>query len=174
MCNKKVSSDFLHALFVLKSLLGAEFSKSAKSDTRSLSMAEYVLMKQVSDTMNLTQIREYLAISKAAVSQMLSSLEKRGYLTREIDQTNRRNLIVSLTPAGQAILREKDEEADSRFEKIIAEMGEADTREFIRLIEKMNDALKASTENRRNEHDHQRGNEAAAHGSQIHRQTHPQ
>ena len=147
MSNGKLSGDFLHALFVLKSLLGAEFSKSARSDTRSLSMAEYVLMKKVADTTSLTEIKEYLSISKAAVSQMLSSLEKRGYLTREIDQVNRRNLIVSLTPAGQMILRKENSEADARFSKIIAEIGETDTLEFIRLITKMNDALKGSTEN---------------------------
>ncbi len=115
----KVSNNFLHALFVLKSLLGAEFSKTTKSDTCFLSMAEYVLMKQVSETTSLTEIRNYLAISKAAVSQMLSSLEKRGYLIRKIDQANRRNLIVSLTPTGQSVLQEKDREVRKRFDKII-------------------------------------------------------
>lgn len=85
-------------------------------------------------------------MSKAAVSQMLSSLEKRCYLIRETDRANRRNLIVSLTPAGQTILQEKDKEADARFTKIVTEMGEADTLEFIRLITKMNDAMNASTE----------------------------
>lgn len=146
MSNGKLSSDFLHALFVMKSLLGTQFSKSAKTEIHSLSMAEYVLMKRVSETASLTEIREYLSITKAAVSQMLSSLEKRGFLTREIDRANRRNLIVFLTPAGQQVLQEKGNEADSRFAKIITEMGEADTLEFIRLITKMNDAMKASIE----------------------------
>lgn len=146
MSNGKLSSDFLHALFVLKSLLGTQFSKSAKTDTHSLSMAEYVLLKQLTETASLTEIRKYLSMSKAAVSQMLSSLEKRCYLIRETDRANRRNLIVSLTPAGQTILQEKDKEADARFTKIVTEMGEADTLEFIRLITKMNDAMKASIE----------------------------
>ena len=105
MSNGKLSSDFLHALFVLKSLLGTQFSKSAKTQIHSLSMAEYALMKHVSETASLTEIREYLSITKAAVSQMLSSLEKRGFLTREIDRANRRNLIVFLTPAGQQVLQ---------------------------------------------------------------------
>lgn len=146
MSNGKLSSDFLHALFVMKSLLATQFSKSAKTEIHSLSMAEYVLMKRVSETASLTEIREYLSITKAAVSQMLSSLEKRGFLTREIDREKRRNIIVFLTPAGQQILQVKDNEADSRFAKIITEMGESDTLEFIRLITKMNDALKASIE----------------------------
>lgn len=143
MHNTQLSSDLLHALFVLKSLLGAEFGRSVKPGVCSLSMAEYVLMKWIADTTSLAEIREYLSVSKAAISQMLSSLEKQGYLMRETDQENRRSLIVSLTPAGQTILRQKDQKVNSRFEKIIAEMGEADTLEFIRLIAKMNDALKA-------------------------------
>src|SRR5699024_12291720 len=46
---------------------------------------------------DLTSVREYLAVTKASVSQMLASLEKRGLLVRQIDPTNRRNLIVTLT-----------------------------------------------------------------------------
>lgn len=41
--------DFLHSLFMLKSLLGAEFGNSGKSDRPTLSMQEYVLMKKASE-----------------------------------------------------------------------------------------------------------------------------
>lgn len=113
-------------------------------------MPEYILMKMVSEATdeyaNLTDIREYLAVSKAAVSQMLSSLEKRGFVIREIDPENRRNLIVALTASGAEILRVKDAEADGRIEKILSIMGEQDAEQFVRLIQKMNDAVKASNE----------------------------
>ena len=145
--------DFLHSLFMLKSLLGAEFGNSSKSDRPTLSMQEYVLMKKASEAKNgntdLTGIREFLAISKAAVSQMLSSLERRGLINRKVDPQNRRNLILSLTSTGRIALKEKSVEVDQRIAEIISYMGEPDALQFTAIIEKMNDALKASSENRR-------------------------
>lgn len=145
--------DFLHSLFILKSLLGAEFGNSGKSDRPTLSMQEYVLMKKASEAKNrnadLTGIREFLSISKAAVSQMLSSLERRGLINREVDPQNRRNLILSLTSTGRIALKEKSVEVDQRIAEIISYMGEQDALQFTAIIEKINDALKASSENRR-------------------------
>ena len=67
-----VKTDFLHSLFVLKSMLGAEFAKAA-GERETLSMPEYILMKKAAEAENgnadLAEIREYLAVTKAAVSQ---------------------------------------------------------------------------------------------------------
>ena len=107
--NPCTSDDMLHSLFLLKSLLNAEFGK--KIGSTDLTMPEYALMRQFAledDTTDLTAVREYLAVTKASVSQMLASLEKRGFLVRQIDPANRRNLIVTLTPEGIERLRRKE------------------------------------------------------------------
>ena len=148
MSGEKTKSEFLHALFVLKSLLGSEFGKPAGAADLSVGMAQYVLLKEVSKarggSVDLTRIREYLAISKGAVSQMLSSLEKRALITREVNPADRRNLIVKLTASGEAALRKKEEEAGARMQKVTACLGEADTRLFVELISRINDAIIAS------------------------------
>lgn len=149
--NEISNVDFLHSLFVLKSLLGAEFGKAAKTELPSINMPEYVLMKKVSESkdgaVSLTGIREYLSISKSAVSQMLSSLEKRGMIVREVDPSNRRNLMISITPAGDTALREKDAETGSRMEKILSLLGDEDASQFARIIEKLNHAIQSTNEN---------------------------
>ena len=129
--------EFLHSLFVLKSLLGAEFGNS-KTDQPTLSMPEYILMKKTAETesgcTDLTQVREYLAVSKAAISQMLSSLERRGLLVREIAPQNRRNLLLTLTPAGEGALESKRIEVEQRVAEIVSCMGQAETEQFTALI----------------------------------------
>ena len=140
----KNKSELLHSLFILKGLLGTEFSKDAKD---ALNIPEYILMKMVSDgNTNLAQIREYLAVSKPAVSQMLSALEKRGLLTKEPDPESRRNLIVKLTPAGQAVLAGKELEFDARYEKIRHNLTDAEITQFVALISKMNTAIERARE----------------------------
>ncbi len=41
---------------------------------------------------NVSEINEKMHISKPAVSQMLNSLEKKGYIIREIDTNDRRKI----------------------------------------------------------------------------------
>ena len=107
-------------------------------------------MKKAAEAENgnadLAEIREYLAVTKAAVSQMLSSLEKRGFLKRETDPANRRNLIITITASGMDILRQKDLEAEMRMEKIILRFGKEETLQFIQLISKMNETMKTLQE----------------------------
>lgn len=145
--NPCTGDDLLHSLFLLKSLLNSEFGK--KSDSEDLTMPEYALMRQFAledDTTDLTSVREYLAVTKASVSQMLASLEKRRLLVRQIDPTNRRNLIVTLTSEGIERLRQKEFQVERRLRELLAELGETDALQFITLINKMNTVLSKKKE----------------------------
>ena len=48
------------------------------------------------------ELAEYFEIDPAAVSRMLDTPEKGGFVLRRTDQGNRRRDLVELTPAGQA------------------------------------------------------------------------
>lgn len=132
-------AELLHSLFVLKGLLSTEFSKPA-GDT--LNIPEYIMMKMVSEgNSNLTEIREYLAVSKPAVSQMLSALEKRGLLEKEPAPENRRSLIVRLTSSGEGVLVEKELEFDTRYESIRQHLSDEDIASFVALIKKISTSI---------------------------------
>lgn len=145
--NPCTGDDLLHSLFLLKSLLNAEFGK--KSGLTDLTMPEYALMRQFAldnNTTDLTSVREYLAVTKASVSQMLASLEKRGLLVRQIDPANRRNLIVTLTPVGIERLRKKEFQVERRLQELLTELGRTDALQFIMLINNMNTILSSKKE----------------------------
>ena len=145
--NPCTGDDLLHSLFLLKSLLNSEFGK--KSDSEDLTMPEYALMRQFAldnNTTDLTSVREYLAVTKASVSQMLASLEKRGLLVRQIDPANRRNLIVTLTPVGIERLRKKEFQVERRLQELLTELGRTDALQFIMLINNMNTILSSKKE----------------------------
>ncbi|MEI2397962.1 MarR family winged helix-turn-helix transcriptional regulator [Paenibacillus sp. FSL H8-0259] len=107
-------------------------------------MTELVLMKGIADNstdsennIGLPDVRGYLSISKAAVSQMLGTLEKKGYINRDLDKNNRRNLVVTLTPKGREILKNKDNEFNDRLDKIITHLGEDDVKQMITIVNRM-------------------------------------
>jgi len=70
-------------------MLSAEFGKNNSVSNSSINIPEYIIMKKIADNPNdsnnnvtLLDIREYLSVSKAAVSQILKSLENKGFIKR--------------------------------------------------------------------------------------------
>ena len=141
------TDDLLHSLFLLKSLLGAEFGKKSAPDD--LNMPEYALLRCLArgrGADGLTSVCVYLAVTKSSVSQTLAALEKRALLVRSTDPADRRNLIVTLTPEGSKRLRSKEAQVERRLHALLGTLGEANARAFIALIDKMNAALSANKE----------------------------
>jgi len=152
----ELKSELLHALFALKNLhfhrLGqSEFGIGGVSRRRccsteelGLNIPEFALMKQLKLREErgeaggawLSGMGEYLRVSKAAVSQMLGALERRGLITREPDPGNRRTIIVKLTEKGNEMISDFEREFDTYLVMLIERFGEKDTREIIRLIYK--------------------------------------
>ena len=109
-----------------------------------LNMPGFALLKQLqmreergeSGGAWLSEMREYLQVSKAAVSQMLGSLESRGLITRETDPENRRTIIVKLTKEGYETIEQFESGFNRYIGMMVERFGEKDTREIIRLIYK--------------------------------------
>lgn len=142
---KELNRELLHSLFRLKSTLNTEFAKGSSSARRDVNFSEYILMREIAENKSdLTSIREYLSITKSAVSQMLRSLEKKGYLTRRIDKKNRRCIVVELTEAGRVVLLEKSEEFSVRYEGITNGMQEREIKQIIKLIDRIQCAMACS------------------------------
>lgn len=139
-----LKKQLVHSIFQFKRLVSTGFGVDTFENKGDINITELILMNAIAensvDSENnvfMPDIRGYLSISKAAVSQMLRSLEKKGYIEREIDKSNRRNLIVTLTTEGHEVLEGKHEEFSNRLEKIICHLGEDDVRQMIAIVNRM-------------------------------------
>jgi DNA-binding MarR family transcriptional regulator len=90
-------------------------------------------------------MHETLAVSKAAVSQMLGSLEKRGYIRREIDLDNRRKIIITVTEKGKTAVDRGKKQMDALTSRIIGRFGEKDTRDFVQLVTRFSEIVYEET-----------------------------
>ena len=81
---------------------------------------------------------------------MLGSLERKGYIKREIDKSNRRNIIATLTPEGRELLAYKNTEYSKKLDRIVSYLGTDDTQTFIclvgRLVEVMEDEFNVQSD----------------------------
>ena len=80
-------------------------------------------------------MQKKLHISKPAISYILNTLEKKNYITREIDPKDRRKVSISATPEGKAAARQSQEKYDAVWEELLDRFGEENMRQLIRLIQ---------------------------------------
>ncbi len=96
-----------------------------------LPLGEMVVLKRLfsndcsdGNCMNTSEIHQNLYISKPAVSQILNSLENKGYINRYIDTRDRRRIMVSATPKAFDALRATEASVDEKMNRIMSEFGE--------------------------------------------------
>jgi DNA-binding MarR family transcriptional regulator len=110
----KKASAFLHGeMFILNYLAHRQ---------------EDVLPSELSTAMNT---------STARVAMALKSLEQKGFIRRRIDSGDRRKVIVSITEQGNALVICERKDMHDRMVRIIGELGEEDTRDYMRLIDRI-------------------------------------
>lgn len=110
-----------------KSRMQEEMSKGAKG--------EPFIVQELSrkGPQTPTQLAVAMRATTGRVSTLLSALEKKGQITREIDPNDRRIVHVSLTEAGERRAEKQREDMREAVCWIFSQMGERRTREFVDL-----------------------------------------
>lgn len=85
-----------------------------------------------------------MGVSSARIAALLKHLEQKGLVLRRTDEHDERRVNVSLTDAGRKLINERRREAIERVAAALRSLGEEDALEYIRLQQKMLDALSAS------------------------------
>lgn len=125
---------------LIQTLMQGKHSMAAVLHDRALSLSEFVTLAAIEKNAAHSErnvyaddLQRFVHISKPAISQMLKSLEKAGYIRREINPENRRKLTVILTDEGRAVYRKALGHYGRITGRIIDAFGEAKTRQLIDL-----------------------------------------
>jgi DNA-binding MarR family transcriptional regulator len=87
------------------------------------------------------EIGHAMCVSTARVATALNSLEKKGLITRQIDVSDRRKILVRITPEGKFLAERNFRSAVSVIEKRFALLGEHDAREYVRITGRLVEIL---------------------------------
>jgi DNA-binding MarR family transcriptional regulator len=109
-----------------------------------LNMGEFFVMDRIAHDMpcsstdiSASEMQNHPHFTKPAVSQMLNSLEKKGYIHREIDKNDRRKIVVTLTETGDDACKRGKAYFNDRIEQTISRFGEENTRNLISLVNQL-------------------------------------
>ena len=82
------------------------------------------------------ELSTLLDLSTARIAAMLNNLERKGAITRARDTADRRRVVVRLTEQGRHEVQTSFNEAVACLSEVYRRMGEADTRELLRLSDR--------------------------------------
>lgn len=82
------------------------------------------LEKRGEGNVKVSHVVKSLGMPPPAVSRGLRILDQKGYITRTVDESDRRNTFVALTGDGRKILQEADCVIESFSEAVFANIGE--------------------------------------------------
>lgn len=89
-----------------------------------------VLPSDISNEMN---------ISSARVAAMLNNLENKGLITREIDKSDRRRILVELTQDGIEFTKDRNKTVVNYTVRILKLLGEHDAKELVRIVGRLSE-----------------------------------
>lgn len=115
-----------------------------------ISKREYELMAAVQDYMDgnsgkkgicVSGLALRLHVSSPAVSRMVSVLEEKGYIGRNMDKEDRRNTYIYLTEKGREAKAEAGAALCRLMERVMLRMGEEDMCQLIMLWNRLADIM---------------------------------
>ena len=83
------------------------------------------------------ELRKELDVSSAAVSELVSKLEKDGYVERKVDEKDKRATVITLSELGAARAAELADEKNERFEKTFKALTAKEREQLLKLLEKL-------------------------------------
>ncbi len=87
--------------------------------------------------LNMQSIQERLQISKPAISYTLNTLEKKEYIVREIDPTDRRRISVHITQEGITASELSMQQHTDMWDRILERFGEAEMVQLTGLLTRL-------------------------------------
>jgi DNA-binding MarR family transcriptional regulator len=118
----------------------------------------YVLARVYDDGSAFAGLTRELGISKQAVSQLIDTMVMRGYLERTPDTEDRRRMLLTLTPRGEAaatVSWQAATEADDELARRLTPAGVAALRTGLMALCEMADEPEAAAAGHDGSHDHQ-------------------
>jgi len=106
----------------------------SNADMRKIFAMKKIAEQKETENVLYDELEHKLAVSKPALSQMFKSMEKSGYVVREIDHGDYRKVLFSLTPEGKRMLCSRKDQIETVLERTIDRFGEDNTRQLIKLF----------------------------------------
>ena len=92
------------------------------------------------------EISQEMGVSSARVAAALNGLEDKGLITRKIDQSDRRKILVGVTREGKEYTERQYHAVTEKAAELLELLGEHDAREYVRITGRLAESCKEENE----------------------------
>ncbi len=149
------NADGLHFCMNLGRVLNSLFTSMDKHFAHvGITQGRLVILLHLSGAeagISPSELAARCGVSRAAMSKLVSGLEKQGYAQRTAAPTDRRALTVQLTPAGRTFLDETMPADQRKLAGIMQQFSTPERQELLRLVTKVAQLFQTASEEEANE-----------------------
>lgn len=141
------SVEVLYHLFYTYDVFAAHLARQLGQHNLSLSAFNVLLILGRSETQScaLSELSELLVVSRANITGLVDSLEKRGLVKRTTPKEDRRVKEARITPAGQELLKRLLPDHYLELRSICAGLTQPEKTQFVALLTKLRRGLQVAT-----------------------------
>lgn len=138
----ELAAELLHKMYLLHR------ARPQKRITESLKGVMFILQFIAHNDCGVLpgNISSEMDVSSARVAAALNTLEDKGLVTREIDKSDRRRILVKLTPKGREITEKHELEIFGEMKNMLVQLGEHDACEYVRIMGRLAEIALKCTE----------------------------
>ncbi|WP_028612338.1 MarR family winged helix-turn-helix transcriptional regulator [Paenibacillus harenae] len=108
----------------------------------SMSLSQvFALQELEKETLTVSELAEKLQLERSSVSRLVDGLVKGGFVSRELNENNRREVILSLTDKGLSSIRKLREQSVEFYNNILEKMSESDQVQFFESFKTFTESL---------------------------------
>lgn len=132
---EELAKEFLHSSYQFRShghqkKIDGTMQGEIFATSYILRQGGMVLPSEISGEMN---------ISSARVAAILNNLEVKGFVTRQIDKSDRRRILVSLTQEGTEFAEKHNKMVLKSTAMMLESLGEYDAKELVRIMGRLSE-----------------------------------
>ena len=124
-----------------------------KSDFQGLKRSEFefliileMMLGEGAQAIPASELSNQMQITPAGVTHLINPLERAGFVERLQDPSDRRVVLIGLTPEGKDLAKILIQEAHDSLVGVVEYLGEEDSRTLVRLMSSMISYLEARPE----------------------------
>jgi len=95
-----------------------------------------LLFKETGGCVRMTDISQYLMITKPAATQAVNKLVEKGLVERVSDEHDRRVVYIQVTENGKMVFEREIEKRLAFVDRVVARMGDADADQLVVLLDR--------------------------------------
>ncbi|MGM0883227.1 MAG: MarR family winged helix-turn-helix transcriptional regulator [Bacillota bacterium] len=107
-----------------------------------LSVSQVFSLQELENTsMSITELAQELHLERSSVSRLVDGMVKEGFIRRDINEFNRREMVLSLTEKGTRTLNQVREQSIKFYQDILGDVSDNDQTLIIEAFRKLTVAL---------------------------------